>query len=376
MSPTLGIVQDYVPLYRVEFFDRLADRLQQNGINCVVIAGSAPAGILSRGDAVSSAPWLRNVADPWEFWPRESWPRFFGYGNDRQWSDCDALVMGLRGASIDLSAELLRKRRTRRRIGVWGHLSRTTKPPNRLDIAVERWQMKSSDHVFAYTEQGRKSAIACGVKPSKVTAVMNTLEVHELLAAYKSLKESDVHCFISKNSLVEGKIFSFVGGIDSSKRIEFLADVLELLWSSDCEIKLLVAGRGEQKSLLNTAIRRGQVVMLDYAGPHAKALAMKSSQALINPGRVGLLAVESLAIGIPLITTNWTFHAPEYEYLVHGRDVYRSENTPKAFTSLILDHVDNYRVIPEHIGRPYPRLEDMVARFALGVEAMLAGNPN
>ncbi|WP_216099681.1 hypothetical protein, partial [Curtobacterium sp. MMLR14_002] len=33
---------------------------------------------------------------------------------------------------------------------------------------------------------------------------------------------------------------------------------------------------------------------------------------------MGLIAVESMALGLPIVTTSGTRHAPEYEYLVPG----------------------------------------------------------
>ena len=60
----LAIVQDYVPKYRLGFFNRLVHLLAQDGIECIVIAGQ-PLGVLeARGDAVSSATWLRQVGAP------------------------------------------------------------------------------------------------------------------------------------------------------------------------------------------------------------------------------------------------------------------------------------------------------------------------
>jgi glycosyltransferase involved in cell wall biosynthesis len=278
--------------------------------------------------------------------------------------------MGLRGTALDLHMELLRKRISRRRVGVWGHIGSYVKPPNALDLAIERRQMLSSDHIFAYTTQGAELAISRGIPSQKVTAVMNSTDVSDLMNAYTQLTDGDVQDFFGRHLLLPGKTFGFIGGLDASKRIEFLVEVLDEVWNRDLEIKVLVVGRGEQQELLSRAVSRGQVVLLGYGGPLEKALVLRASQALVCPGRIGLVAVECLATGVPLLTTDWRFHAPEYNYLEVGSDVLVSRNDVCNFVSLMLSYVNSGRILSEHVGKQYPTVEEMVRNFASGVEEM------
>lgn len=367
----VGIVQSYVPRYRVPFFSRLTKELANSGIECVVIAGEQSEWASARGHPAVRAEWLRLVGDPWEGSVGQRGPRFYGYGHARHWRDCDAVIMTHRGTDIDLNLELLRKYIGRRRVGVWGHLSRSVKAPNPLDLAVERWQMRRCDHIFAYTQQGADLAVAGGIPAEKVTAVMNSVEVEDLVAAYSALDETDVRNFVATHSLVPGKTFGYIGGIDFAKRIDFLSEVLDDIWSLDPEIKIVVAGRGNQQELLKPAVDRGQAVMLGYGGPAEKALLGKVSQALVNPGRVGLVAVDCLAIGLPILTTDWDYHAPEYDYLTSDRDVFTSRNDVRSFSRLIVQNISNDGAIRRHTSRSHPTLADMVQNFASGVRAML-----
>lgn len=367
----LGIVQDYVPRYRVRFFDGLVGRLSEVGVDCVVIAGLPAGSQAVRGDASASPDWLRR-ADPREISVGRGGPRFVGYGTDRYWRDCDGVIMGLRGTAVDLHLEILRKRFSGRRIGVWGHLSRSVNPPNAVDLALERWQMRRTDHVFAYTKEGAEHAVAAGIRPQQVTAVMNSTDVTALIDAYEKLGPTDVRDFMDRYALTPGKTFGFVGGVDAPKRIPFLVNVLEALWEYDREVKLVLGGSGDQQALLTPAVLRGQVVPLGYAGSADKALIMRSSQALINPGRIGLVAVESLAVGIPILTTDWKFHAPEFDYLEPGQDVFVSRDDVNAFAQLVLTHSGPGRVEREHIGKKYPTVDQMIENYLVGVQAMFA----
>lgn len=279
--------------------------------------------------------------------------------------------MGLRGADLDLHLELWRKRFSGRSVGVWGHISQSVSPPNTVDLALERLQMRLSDHVFAYTHEGYEYAIKAGIAPCKVTAVMNSTDVSVLRDFFARLSSAEVAAFQSKYSLVPGKTFGYIGGLDSSKRVNFLAETLNVVWRTDPEVKLLVAGSGEDQDLLSESVQRGQVIMLGYAGPVEKAMMMRTSEALLNPGRIGLLAVEAMAVGIPILTTDWPYHAPEFRYLEPDVDVYIASDEISAYVSLIAKHINRMEGVSPKVQSEFPRIEDMVDNFAGGVESML-----
>jgi glycosyltransferase involved in cell wall biosynthesis len=367
----VAIFQDYLPQYRVSFFSGLVDRLSRDDIECVVVAGQPTGSQITRGDDSKRTSWLR-YANPREFVVGRGGPRFFGFGTDRNWRDCDGLVMPLCGTSLDLTMELLRKRSSRRRLGVWGHVKPYTQPGNSVDLAIERCQMRHSDHVFAYTESGAEFAAAAGVESEKITSVMNTTDVSELLTAYNSIATADVGELQDRHRLTPGKTFGLIGGLDAPKRIDFLALVLDQLWAQDPTVKLLVGGRGDQEHLLASAVERGQVVTLGYVGAREKALLLRAAECLINPGRIGLLAVECMAVGIPLLTTEWKFHAPEYEYLQPGDDVLISPDDADAFADLILSCTNEQGRVRQHTGKHYPSIDDMIRNFANGVQEMFA----
>lgn len=49
---------------------------------------------------------------------------------------------------------------------------------------------------------------------------------------------------------------------------------------------------------------------------------------LLNPGRVGLVAVDALVLGLPVLTSDAGRHAPEIEYLTEGSDLFTVPATP------------------------------------------------
>lgn len=66
----------------------------------------------------------------------------------------------------------------------------------------------------------------------------------------------------------------------------------------------------EERSASVDAIR-----LIPYADRRTLATLGKIAQVCVMPGRVGLVAVDAMTLGLPIITTDWPFHAPERDYL-------------------------------------------------------------
>jgi glycosyltransferase involved in cell wall biosynthesis len=363
----LVILQPYVPGYRAPFFGALVEQLEPEGIRCRVVAPRARGEQGARNDAAAGFLWEVRARERSlsVLGRRLSWA---SVGGDLI-QQADGIIVGLVGESIDAHRALARRATRGQQVGLWGHIGAYTKRANRVDVLVERAMMRHCDHVFAYTESGAATARRAGVPATKVTAVMNSVDTSALSAATADLTPSQVDLFVAKHGLTPGKVVGYVGGLDASKRIDFLADTLDLLWKRDPQVRLLLGGTGAQRALLDSAVRRGQVVMLGHAGPHEKALIGVLASAVLMPGRIGLVAVETLALGLPLLTTDWSQHAPEAEYLTEGISVRTSEHDVGSYVELVLNGIG----LPCELRNDwdYPNLAAMVRNFMRGVREMM-----
>lgn len=362
----LWIVQPYVPNYRVPFFDGLREVLRGEGIDLRIVAGRPEGAQALRGDA-ANPDWLLSADD-----------RVLRLGSRsltlsstrRHWKGAAAVIVPHMGSSIDaLSALALR--REPQRVGVWGHIAPYTAAAHPVDAAVERWQLRRADHVFAYTAGGVDFAIRAGVPLNRTTCVQNAVDTAELEANLRSLSEQEVSDFQASVGAPARPSVLFLGGLDSSKRIDFLADVMNDLDARGSQVHFLIGGRGEQSTLLEPAVSRGQATMLGYVSAREKATALAASRAIVCPGRVGLLAVDALVAGRPILTTRWPFHAPEIEYLSEGESLFTSTDAPRDFADL----VDRVTSGPRPACAPNwsaPRLQQMVFNFAGGIRQMMA----
>lgn len=357
------IVQPYVPSYRVPFFEGLSTALRESGIILKVVAGQPDAVQAKRGDSITPL-WLTKADD--------HVLRAFGRSvtltrTRRHWQNADGVIVPHMGSSLDALSALAWK--SGLKVGVWGHIASYTSDPNPVDQAIERWQLRRADHVFAYTPGGAAYARARDVPDEKLTTVMNAVDTARLATDAAALNEKDLADFRREKGIPDNRRhFAYLGGLDSSKRVDFLAATLDGLAQRKSDVHVIIGGAGSESALLEPARRRGQVTMLGYVDGTTKAATLKISIGILNPGRIGLIAVDALTVGRPILATAWRYHAPEIEYLELGTTLLTSDDSVEAFTSL----VDGYAATEAHSeAAAPPTLVDMVANFSRGVETML-----
>lgn len=362
----LSIVQPYVPRYRVPFFDGLADALHADGVRLRVIGGSPTGAQAERQDA-ASARWLETVA-----------PRVLVVGRRHVsltssrtlWRGSDAVIVPHQGTSLDTLSALLR--RDTRKVGVWGHIASYTSPLNAIDGAIERWQLRRADHVFAYMPSGAAFALRAGVTPERITTTMNSIDSGELECEVANVTGATARHVLRERGVPDGPYLAYVGGLDESKRISFLAHALDVVHERGSRVHLVVLGLGSQAGVLARAVSRGQVSMLGYGTAADKAAVLVGAEAVVNPGRVGLIAVDCLAARTPLITTDWPWHAPELEYLTEGEQVQITVDDPLAFAEAMISASAGALNRPDLSWPPAPSIEDMVTNFHTGLRQLLA----
>ena len=359
------IVQPYLPRYRLPFFDGLFAALEEQDVRLRVIAGEASKEQAQRGDS-SRASWLEQVP-----------PRALSIGSrqlvltrtSHLWKGSDAVVVPHQGSSLDaLMASIGRHSRP---VGVWGHIASYTSPLNPIDGAIERWQLRRAQHVFAYMPGGAAFARGQGVPAERITTVMNTIDTASLEASLARTTAADIEAFRKLHHIPDTPYVSYVGGLDRSKRVDVLAESLDVLHRRGSDVHIVVAGHGEQEHLLRAAAARGQATLVGYADVGTKAIILKGSEAIANPGRVGLIAVDALTAQRPIVTTQWPWHAPEIEYLRVNESLFMSPDNATDFADALEIAAIRTRSTLQFEWPEPPRIEAMVAKFRNGILELL-----
>jgi glycosyltransferase involved in cell wall biosynthesis len=364
-------VHPWLPQYRLEFFELITQAAPDWGFELVVLHGSPPPELAARRDSVSSSAFIE-VPD-----------RFSLGGRGAVWKDgrvirehgpWDALVLEQAVRNIE-SYRWLAQRKVP--VAFWGHGRTYTKQVPRAQEWLKRVLTRRTRWFFAYTDGGREHVESVGFDPSRITVVNNTIDVARLRSLLSKVQEADRQ-ELRTNIGASGPVLTFIGGLDDSKRIDFLMDTAQELARVVPEATVVVAGAGPRQAVVQCLAEA--LPNLRYSPPvfgFQKAVLLSSSDYILMPGRVGLVVMDSFASGTPIITTQWPFHAPEFEYLRPGVDSVVTRDDVGAYVEAVRDAVRapsaaraSMRDAALHSSESFS-IEDMGSRFLAGIRNFL-----
>jgi len=365
------IVQPYVPWYRVALFDGLRVALDRDNHELRLVTGTPDKIQTLRDDAAPLQPGQTVVKSHHISLKNAS----LGWKHVSPALDEASLVIAQLGAGlIDTHFLLLRERG---RVALWGHGHSATGSSGMLDGALERWQMRRANHFFAYTASGATAARAAGVADDSITVLQNTIDTDALRAACLDLPDDAAESFRGSLHLGDGPICAYIGALDGPKRMDFLLQAADEIARAVPGFRLLIAGDGAHRAMVeDSAAFRPHVIYVGKVGDLEKAKISSAASLLLNPGRVGLSAVDSFALQLPIVTTDWPHHAPEFSYLRHDQNSVVTADDVDAFAQatirLLQDggRVEMLRAGCQASSEEYS-ISAMVDRFATGIRKAL-----
>lgn len=314
MISKVAILQPYVPQYRVPLWGAVIDALGDAGIEARVFYGGSKAQMkerLGRGDLVRPS-WSEEVST-WSLPLPSGLPRASFRRIPSSWNR--ALVLCEMQAS-NLNA--WRMYVARRPYATFGHGASGTTVNTGMGARLEAAMNSRAAHVFTYTERGRAAVLkSTGLSSDRVTSFRNATDTRTLRKAILGIGKIDIVEFNRVHGIPnDARVALFVGALHSSKRIDLLIEAARYVWSRDSRWWLVVAGLGEMAQQLEELARQsGRLTMLGHARAIDYAPAAAQAEIILNPGRVGLVAADALAMGLPILTTHSSVSAPEIEYI-------------------------------------------------------------
>jgi glycosyltransferase involved in cell wall biosynthesis len=331
------ILQEYVPQYRVPFFQMLRAKGLTFGLDIRVAFGSVGADQALRRDAASLDFGIPIEQREYKVAGRRMVVRRIAEAV----RGSDLVIMEQARRNLDAYTMLPVRKRNGPLVALWGHGRDYTRPTSAVDRWVSRWLTSKADWFFAYTAGGMNAVVAAGFPGGRTTVVQNAIDSAALRQNLQDLNAQEASEFWEKHDL-RGKTALYMGALDASKRIEFLVEAGKAVHAQEPDFRLLVAGDGPMRDTVEEWTSDiPWVTYLGSLGGVDKAIALSSAQVLTIPGRVGLVAVDSFAAGVPIITTSWPWHAPEFEYLESGINSLVSSNDPISFGTAVLSVVGN-----------------------------------
>ncbi|MCQ4079688.1 glycosyltransferase [Streptomyces sp. RB6PN25] len=270
------------------------------------------------------------------------------------------------------------------RLAFWGHGRTYTKPASRLESFAKDTLTRCGAWFFAYTEGGAAHVASRGFPRERITVVRNSIDTAALSATADRARRpgtaeyADTLVLRERYGLVTGRTALFLGGLDAPKRIPFLLESARRIASRLPGFRLLVAGDGTDRNLVEEAASRpgSPVVAVGHTTGRRTALLGAVSDVMLMPGRVGLCAVDSFTLRTPIVTTDWPWHAPEFEYLTDGCNSLVTADDVTSYTGAVVDLLGN-RSRLEQIRAACLRdsadytVQGMATRFCDGLHRML-----
>ncbi len=319
--PRVAITQPYVPAYRVRLFELVVGSLADLGVDAHVFYGGDAEQMRrrrGRGD-MADVPWASEVVT-----------RVVRVGRTGRhlvrrripggWRD-GVLVTEMQAGNLDGVLAAVR----RRPFVTWGHGASYTADEVPAAARVESWVNRRAAHVLTYTEAGRRSVLrASGLPADRVTSFDNATDTTALQRELGLLDAVALDRYRSSIGLpADASPALVLGALNEHKLPLLVRDAALRAFGQDPSAWLLVGGDGPAAPVFrDLAERTGRVILLGQLGTADVARAGAVSRLLLNPGRVGLVAVDALALGLPVLTTDAGRHAPEVDYLTEGIDLF------------------------------------------------------
>lgn len=215
---------------------------------------------------------------------------------------------------------LLRRRWKKRPNAFWGH-GRCFAPEfdGRLSERLKRWFSVRVDWWFAYNDLSARIVRDLGFPADKITSVMNSTDTVALRARHQEVKDEGLEVWHARLGLGNGPIGLALGRLYFNKRIDFTLQAALDIRRQIPTFELIIIGDGSDRHMVEEAASHHP--WIHYAGVKndiEKAPYMALADVLINPGVVGLVINDAMAMGLPTITTNFPTHSPEIDYLRDG----------------------------------------------------------
>lgn len=372
----LLIVQPYIPAYRVPLFAHLRARLAEEGIDLRLAAGRPQGAAAQRADDASTAADALLRESRWAVAGRTLNIRHLG--EHLRTLQPDLVIIEQAVKNIEAYPMLARQAVGRGpRVAMWGQGRTFSTSQGALARRLKDVLTRRSDWFFAYTQEGADYVQALGFDGSRITVLLNSTDTAALRSDLQAVTDEQLAQFRSRHDLVPGATAVFLGGVDESKGISFLVEASRRIAQRVPGFRLVIGGEGTSGGWVRECQAAGDpVIALGRVEGHVRALALLSADVMLIPQWVGLVAVDALAAGVPIVTTQHDSHSPEFSYLVDGVNAvvtsHEIERYCESISDLLVDPAR--RLALANRGRrdsePYS-IEAMAARFTAGIRLWL-----
>jgi glycosyltransferase involved in cell wall biosynthesis len=233
---------------------------------------------------------------------------------------------------------LLRALLTRQRVAFWGHGINFQDQTGSFANSLKRIYSTRVHWWFAYTESVAELVAAMGFPRERITVVQNAIDTVGLSRASKSLSDQDIARTQKELGIGNGPVGIYCGGMYAEKRLDFLIEACRRIKSRIPQFEMLFLGSGPDQYLVERFA--AEAPWVHYVGPRfedQRVPYFRLADVFLMPGLVGLAVLDTFALTVPLVTTDFPFHSPEIAYLEDHRNGIICANDTDSFTNSVVE---------------------------------------
>lgn len=295
-------VQKFVPHYRLPLFENLREQFTAQGIEFVLIYGPPDAyeGSKIRMEYPEWGHRVKSLIIPL---PGKFTRYLYWQGAAFKVRRGDVVIVEHASKLLDNYLLFALEQIGWISLCYFGH-GRNFQSHREISIArkLKRLMVRRVSRWFAYTEISRQALLEQEVPDERIVVVNNTLTVS------RQLEEVDVPRHKSR--------FVYIGGMYKEKRLDLIFETMQRLQLDFPELELHIAGTGPDQSKVEAFAN--EHAWCTYVGPvfgEDRDRFLLSATAIVMPGPVGLVAIDSFHYATPILTTTCDNHGPEVAYL-------------------------------------------------------------
>lgn len=307
------VIQEHLPAFRVGFYQILRRKLGECDVELDLIYAPNQRNTFVKGEL----DWAIPVPIRWGK-GGIGWQPVLGHCRNR-----DLVVVQQETKYLANPVLQLWRKVGGPKVAYWGHgRNFQARDPDSRDERLKAWLARHVDWWFAYNRLSAEAVRATGFPSDRITEVMNAIDTWGLREIRARTGEGELDALRRSLGIApEDRVAAYTGGLYERKRLGFLLETADLVRRRIPDFHLIVIGGGPDAGVVEAAAEERP--WLHAVGPKSdeeKVPYWMLSSLVLIPGLVGLVVVDAMALGVPLVTTDYPYHSPEIDYLESGRN--------------------------------------------------------
>lgn len=257
------------------------------------------------------------VVPTWKIGPF-TWDRgVLARGRRDSW---DAVVLGPATTSVTTWLLLLWRRVLKRPTFLWGQCGRPAdRSPKRF---VQEVMNRLASGVLVYGRAEAAAAAELGLRPERVDVVFNATRQVEAIDDVDAYRRVVERAELARSGGVVR--LTYVGRLVPDKRVDVLLEAAKVLLLRYPELRVDVVGGGPELERLRSLAPDGRTTFHDWVyDDNALDRILSETTLVVAPAHIGLLAVDALRFGVPVLFPDNPMNASEVEALTPGVNAIR-----------------------------------------------------